>query len=367
MSWADHHAMSERLAADAEAASLRGKLAQARHLYEEAAREEILAFQRLEPTKERTRGIMAVSATSLFYKARDLVGAEGLAHRLLTEEGLPELAIDALRGLLQSIWSEEVRQRAEVSFAPGEVVVSVKGGEVVEGGAPLDLILQKVQTVQSLFFRTAELLRGLPHRRRGLPSRDIQQSVRPWLFQTAPGSYQFAVAIEEPAQTKLFGPEEPSAATLVNEFLRIVRATVDAPDEQLPEIVPDIEYQSTILKLTRSLAPTGRSFSQLDLRGATGGTVTLLPETREAVGRIIRSRPLAPDQGEPEQIGGVLRALHLDKDWIELTTVDGEAVRINRVGEAVDDVIGPMVNHRVTVQVSRIGTRRNFIDIEMDE
>ena len=60
------------------------------------------------------------------------------------------------------------------------------------------------------------------------------------------------------------------------------------------------------------------------------------------------------------------RAVHLDKDWIEVT-VDGQPVRVSRVGEAVDDVIGPMVNHTVAVQVSRVRDRRYFLDIEVEE
>lgn len=39
---------------------------------------------------------------------------------------------------------------------------SVKGGEVITGGAPLDLIVEKVQTIQSMFYRTVECIKDLP-------------------------------------------------------------------------------------------------------------------------------------------------------------------------------------------------------------
>jgi hypothetical protein len=368
MSWREHHERSERLAADAELAILRGELSLGYQLYNEAAQEEVLGLESLDSSKTRTRGITAVSAASLYYKAHELGLAESLAHRFMGQASLPEFAIEGLRGLLQSIWSEEVRQRTGLKFAPGEVIVAVKGGEIIEGGAPLDLILQKVQIVQSLFYRTAELLRGLPHRTRGRPSREIQESFRPWLFQTAPGSYQFAVAVEEPAQASLFETGLPTPEALAGEFLRIVRATVEAPEQELPEIVPDPAYRSTILKLTRNLAPTGRKFSQLDIRGSVGEVISLVPETRTTVTEVIRSSPLPlPDDGQREAIRGVLRALHLDQDWIEVTVAD-EHIRIDRVGETVDDVIGPMVNHGVTVQVSRDARgRRHFLDIEAEE
>lgn len=52
----------------------------------------------------------------------------------------------------------------------------------------------------------------------------------------------------------------------------------------------------------------------------------------------------------------------LDEDWIEVT-VEDEHIRIDGVGEAVDDVIGPMVNRVVEVQVSRDSRGRHFLDI----
>ena len=36
--------------------------------------------------------------------------------------------------------------------------MSVAGGEVVHGGAPLELILQKVEQVSAMFYRTADAL-----------------------------------------------------------------------------------------------------------------------------------------------------------------------------------------------------------------
>jgi hypothetical protein len=271
---------------------------------------------------------------------------------------------------LQSIWSEQVRERANVDFASGQVIVSVKGGEIIEGGAPLDLIVAKVQTVQALFYRTAEFLLGRPHRKRGGPTKDVLETCRPWLFQTSPGSYQFAVAVQEPRQQLLFASGEPRPQEVVDQFLRILRASAEAPEEELPVLVPDSEYRSTFLKLTRNLAPKGKSFSQLEVRSAADTrSVSLVPSTRAAVGQAIRTaRPALPAADEQEQtIRGVLRAVHLDQDWIEVT-VDTDHVRIDHVGEAVDDVIGPMVNHAVVVQVTRDGRGKlHFRDIETDE
>jgi len=372
VSWLEHHRRSEELAGEAEVAARTGDASRSRDLYAKAAEAEEQALADTDRTKTRTLGISAVSTVSLYYKAAQLDSAERVACRWLGlgSASVPGFAAEQIRELLRSIWSEQVRQRANVGFVPGQVVVSVKGGEIIEGGAPLDLIVEKVQTVQALFYRTAELLRGLPHRIRGGPTRDIVESCRPWLFQAAPGSYQFAVAVQEPRQSVLFDSGEPRPQAVADHFMRILRAGVEDPEAQLPDIVPDAAYRTTFLKLTRNLAPTGKTFGQLEVRSAAEmRPVRLTPETRMAVGQAIRAaRPAEPSsEGERQTVSGVLRAVHLDKDWIEVA-VDADHVRIDGLAETVDDVIGPMVNHAVVVQVTRLTRGRlRFRDIELDE
>jgi hypothetical protein len=368
MTWLEHHAASEHLAAEAEMAALKGEESRAQALYGEAARLEALALDDLDTSKVRTLGITAISGVSLYYKAMDFRTAEVLAHKWLANPALPPFAVDDLRALLQTLWSEAARVASSVKFAPGEVLISVKGGEVVQGGAPLDLILEKVQTLQALFYRTAEWLRGDPHRVRGRPSAEVQDSYTPWLFQTVSGSYQFAMALQEPTQLALFGRQGPRAEEVSSEFLRIVEASAEAPLDELPKVVPDQAYRSTILKLTRSLAPTGKRFTRLDIRHPTGRPIILVQDTRRVVNEAIKANsPSRTVPGKRGEIRGVLRALYLDKDWIEVSVGD-DAIKVWRVGEAIDDVIGPMVNHLVIVQVATTEHgRHRFIDIEREE
>ncbi len=174
--------------------------------------------------------------------------------------------MEQLQGLLQSIWSEEVRQNAGFKFSEGALLVSVAGGQSVTGGAPLDLVVSKVEGIQALFFRTVEFLQKQPHRKRGPAPVDVQNICRPWLFQAAPGSYQFAIAIEDVAQRSLFGPEVPSIEEIKETFVALLRDTAEEPETALAERVPNKEYRGTFLKLTRALAPTGKDFSVLTVR-----------------------------------------------------------------------------------------------------
>lgn len=64
----------------------------------------------------------------------------------------------------------------------------------------------------------------------------------------------------------------------------------------------------------------------------------------------------------------MLRGLHLDKDCIEINIPEkNQTIRILKTGEVIDDVIGPMVNHRVIVDVVLKSGKYIFCDIEPEE
>jgi len=368
MTWSAFHSESEKLAIKAQLAARDRKHDLALDLYRRAAEAERRALALVGTEKVRTRAITAVSAVALYFKAREFAAAEQIAHEMLADASLPEFARADLRNLVQAIWTEAAKQSAGVSFLPGQVTVSVKGGEVVTGGAPLDLIVEKVQTIQSLFYRTIEYLQGASHRRRGRPPKEIQDACRPWLFQAAPGSYQFAVAIQKPAQSDFF-KEDVEPERVADHFMEVVGASASEDTTRMESLVPDPAYRSTFLKLTRNLAPTGKSFEAIELRGAGDSR----PVSLGVEARVNIRKALKTEQGEQagaaavtEELRGTLRAVHLDKDWLDVM-VDGLPTHIVGLEDEIDDVIGPMVNRQVVVRVARSGGKYQYIDIELAE
>jgi hypothetical protein len=375
VTWAELHSVSEQRAADAELARRRGDDLAARALYAQAADAEKLAFESLSKDKAKTRGITAVSAVSLFYKALLFEPAEHLAHRCLADEPFPAFARYQLRNLLQVLWTTRAADAIGVSFVSGAVLVSVKGGQVVYGGAPLDLIVNKVSEIQAVFYRTVELLLEKPFRRRGPPPAEVQSLFTPWLFQVPAGSYQFAVRVQEPPQLEIFASDRPKVAEVASTFIDVMRAAVSDPEDGLAKAVPDSDYRQAFLRLARNLAPTGKRYEQLDIVDASSPasrTITFSKEARSDINLAIRKeRPQVPrdTKGSIKELRGLLRGLHLDQDWLELTQEsDGLHVRIVDAGEALDDVVGPMVNRKVIVTVEVIDHQRlRYRDIELDE
>lgn len=368
MTWSDFHGESEKLAIAAQLAAQDRNHELARDLYRRAGDAERRALGLVSTDKVRTRAITAVSAVALCFKAQEFAVAEQLAHEMLADTALPEYARANLRNLVQAIWTEAAKKSAGVSFLPGQVTVSVKGGEVVTGGAPLDLIVEKVQTIQSLFYRTIEYLQGASHRTKGRPSKEVQDACRPWLFQAAPGSYQFAVAIQKSGQADFF-KEDVEPERVAGHFMEVVDASASEDAARIESLVPDPVYRSTFLKLTRNLTPSGKSFEAIELRSAGDfRPVYLGAEARVNIRKSLKSGQTQPEgtMAATEELRGALRAVHLDKDWLDVL-VDGVPTHIVGLEDEIDDVIGPMINKQVVVRVARFGGKCHYVDIELAE
>jgi hypothetical protein len=134
VSWLSWHQISEQLASDAHARARLGDYENARALFAAAAEAENSALEALDGSKTRTIGITVVSTVSLWFKARQYVQAEQLALRWLASSHLPRFAVEQLRALLQGIWTAQTIGSAGISFLPGQVFVSVRGGQTVTGG-----------------------------------------------------------------------------------------------------------------------------------------------------------------------------------------------------------------------------------------
>lgn len=371
MSWGEYHSASERLVSAAELAFRSGNREEAERLYADAAAAETSALAALPREKQRTVGITAVSAVALWYKARHYREAETIAYRSLASNELPPFAVRQLQQLLQMLWAAAAADAAGRQFVPGDVLVSVQGGVVVPGGAPLDLIQQKVEGVQAVLFRVVEMLLNRPLRRRGGPSPEIQEFFRPWLFQAPAGSYQFAVRVETPKQMELF-EAHPEVEQVTSVFFSILRASASDPDVELRSLVPDAGYREAFLNLSRNLAPSGKTFERLEIRDASAPAVEPVAfevASRRQLNTALRKTrpPREPIVEEPVEIRGSLRGVHLDQDWLEVAKPDGESVRIYQTGDVLDDVVGPMVNRKVMVTAVPQKNRLVYRDIETED
>jgi len=386
MSWLVHHTRSEGYASQAEELRRQLESDRAAELYRFAAEAEANALDNLDPSKTRTIGITAVSAVSLYFKAQEFWQARKLAHKWLATDLLPLFAVEELEDLLQVIRFEESRVKSGIQFIEGEVLVSVKGGEILYGAAPLDLVLRKVDQISKIFYRTTEMLLDLPLRKRGSPSQDVKKYCDPWLFQAVPGSYQFSVQVRRPQDHEQLSFPSMSAAAvelrveqITKKFLDVIRAATQDPEGELVEVVPQEDYRKAFLKSAQDLAPpvTGKTFNQIEIKSSGDDEprpVILLPETRSVIKEVLnKSEPKPPESPEYKvtSLNGTLRNLHLDDDWIEIS-INGRSQKIYDAVEEIDDRVGPMVNRRVVAEVlersdKSVEKRYSLRDLQLEE
>lgn len=371
MDWLTHHKKSEELASQAHEHKRHGEAAKAESAFRLAAEAEQAALSLLDASKLRTLGITAVSAVSLWYKGRSFDQAAALAHQYLALPVIAGSAREQLDDLLLTLYNERDKQRMSGQFLPGSVTVAVRGGEVLRGAAPLDLIFEMVKTLQAIFYRVVEWRSGKPLRRHGGPTKDISSNFEPWLVQEAPGSFQFSVAVKVNGQVDMFKPEQLEAADIAMRFLDVVTTlATDATGEASKDLIPEEDYRGTFRKLILNLTPTGGAFESLVIssKDRADVEVALDEATRPRLDGVIKAEQPKPDEvaGEASaEFTGVLRALDLDKDWLKVE-VDGRQLKVKGLLQTVDDVIGPMVNKKVLVRA--IKTKKGdlrFLDIEL--
>jgi hypothetical protein len=386
MSWLVHHTRSEGYASQAEELRRRHERDRAAELYRLAAEAEANALNNVNHSKTRTLGITAVSAVSLYFKAQEFWQARKLAHTWLATDLLPPFAVEELEDLLQVIRFEESRVKSGIQFIEGEVLVSVKGGEVLYGAAPLELVLRKVDQISKIFYRTTEMLLEFPLRKRGSPTQDVKKYCDPWLFQAVPGSYQFSVQVRKPQDHEQLSIPGLSAADvelrveqITKKFLDVIRAATQDPEGELIEVVPQEDYRKAFLKSAQDLAPpvAGKTFNQIEIKSSSDDEprpIILIPETRSVIKEALnKSEPEPPELPEYKvtSLRGTLRNLHLDDDWIEIS-INGKSQKIYGAGEEIDDRIGPMVNRRVVAEVfersdKSIEKRYSLRDLQLEE
>ena len=371
MSWKKHHRESALLATRAEEELHRNDPRAAQVLYARAAAAEEQAVAALDTNKERTLGISVVSTAALYYKSRDLSKAQAVAYRWLGQANLPEFAVNQLRTLLETIWSEECQESLGVKLAPQRILVSAQGADVLRGGARLDLIAPTMQRVLALLRRTAELLSDEPFRVRGPQSKSFKQSFQPWVLQTAPGSYQFAVALREVPRNEGVSGAVSFQSTVVDQSVAILTAAAGEAGVDLREAVPDRAYRGAMLTLARDLSPTGRTHERLVLT-STGAAVnehsiTLDPGTRntfESALRRHKGRGAEDDElMDRGSLVGALRVVDLNGHWLELTE-GGRTVRVSGVPRRAYGRVGRLLDKRVIVHTLRDGNQHRFLRIE---
>lgn len=383
MAGTKHHVRAQELSAEAAALVRDGHRKKALEIFAEAAKLEEMALEIVPQDRVRTRGILAVSVASLLYKAKKLREAQRFLFAVLASEKSVLAAQEAqLRELLEVVW-DELSLPVGSEYAPNQIDVALRGGSVGFGTAPLGLALAKADEIMKLVVRFGEFLGKKPLRTRGAASPDLLELVQARVTQPVAGSYRFSIKLVEPAQHEMFDDDNRAIATSITPlFFDVMRASTStnpAEKAKLKTLVPDDGYRQTMVKLVRNMVPADDSLREIELSSVhrsegeepVRDSVLLSKEVKASLNAVLREeqpKPEGKESAETTTLTGVLRAVHLNDRWLVLVDEHGVEQRCETGENALDDLIGPMVNRRVEVR-GRWETRKvrrafRMIDIE---
>ena len=370
MSWLQHHRVSETHADRADLLMRQGDRTAAAREYLAAAEAEHESLQALDPADLRSYGIIAVSTVALYCQAAQFDSALAIAHTCLAIPDLSAFAKTELQDLVQTMWDEAEQEQAGIRLSSKQLDFTLGGDSILRGAAPMELVSANTHRAESFMYRVAEFWAERPFRQQGKPPREIVNTYPLWLVQSAPGSFRFGLAVGSAAEPQLFSTAQSAQDGIVDTALAIIEAGSNDPRAALPEVVGDPRYRLAFLKLLRDFSPTGRRIERLEIgESSSERSVSLTRWTRQNLNAAIREMTAASESADHEEmitLRGVLRALSLERDWIEVLTDDEPSpVKVSGADESIDDRIGPMVNQDVIV--TAVKTARGalrFRDIE---
>ena len=348
----DQHATAQELSARAASLLAHGRAQEARRVFADAAEKEAAALASVPPDRTKTRSVLSVSVASLLYKGALLDEAERAVFRYLALGDLDGWADTQLRELLQVVTDERTLMTTLARRYSGEsMTVSLRGGEIGVGTGPLDVIVEKAAGFRNLLYRMAEWVGQFPLRHHGLPPKELLDLVQARATEPAAGSYRLEIRLTEPSQPDLFEPIRVAPAELSDRLFKFLECLTAGTLKDLEDMVPQREYRKALLQLTRNIVPSGRRVREIGIYRKTQDRIQSVYLTDALPPRIREAMPRPPKLPTEEHTScrGILRALHLDRNWLTLTLEDGSHITCDTVPDMLDDVVGPMVNRTVLV------------------
>lgn len=344
---------SEKLAIEAEQASLNGNQTRAQDLFAQAAQLEMEVAQLVPSTSPRLRGLLAVSAVALWQRAARYPETEACAHFFLQDQALCEEARLELRRLLTRCWQEADLVRELAPDQPwASLEVNLEGGLVRQGLAPSTVARDRQQAVTKMLVRVAEWQMNEPFRQRGEASQRVLGRAQIYEGSALTGSYglQLYLVSGTPAAEGTLKDVGPLA--IVQQFLTLASAAQEAP-EDLAALVPDDQYRRTFLEHLHDLAPDGQKVGVVSLSCprllSRRAQARLEPQHREALSKAMA----VPAKDVKATHEGLLKVVNLRQCQIGIEIDGGEYLSFRIQKGHHDDTIGTMLNHRVRVQAEQ--------------
>lgn len=370
---ADLHRQAMALADRAMVEAIKGNRDAALGFYRDAfvlereAANEALSAKLGEPTVS----VLHRSAATLALDAREEREAERLVATALALSPPDDIA-DELRDLLEQAHFRRHLSLRGLELNPGEFQFAMTGPAVGFGIVASSEFVERVQTVETLLYRTAERNMRHPFRHHGRRKQSLQQEVAVYVSVPRAASFAVTFKIGSAPQLSLF-PGGTFGDELVEEVLTCFEMLNRRDDDLIRHRIPDPAYFTNFIGLAKRIAPDGR-----DITGV-GFTATAAGAQREVELRRPRKDMPSPEPQElrpmfhPEEPVTVTGRLEFasklnQQNEIRIEPDGGGPVHRVRVPDGLmNDIVKPLWDERVTIHGTRQGDEIFLVSIDPAE
>lgn len=362
----DLHNKAMDLAELAMFARIRGDVTTAENLNRQAllCEKEAADLHAQESAVEPTRSVLYRSAASLALDCGETEMAERLIIIGLSGEPPVEIA-DEMKDLFERANFLRHLELKGFVLDPMQMQFSIAGNAISYGMAPADQFINRVTSTKTLLLRTAERRRQRPFRERGRAVDVAKDDAE--IFLSTPNAASFAVTFRMGRPQLAFDGMDESVA-LIDEFLDCLEVFNRGEDTELKQRVGNEAYYRNFVGLVRNIAPDGDDINLVGFTVIRNGQ-----ERKVAVTRKRAEVPLlSPSDGSDgslstrrEVIKGVLRfADALDSNTIKVQDEHNKKHRIIVPEGLLNDIVKPLWNDTVAVEVSIVGREKHLVNID---
>jgi len=204
---------------------------------------------------EPTRTILLKSAAHLAVDAGEIRLAERLIGTALAGDPPEELA-EELRSTFEEIGFHRHLDLRGVELQDNDLQMVMVGDAVAPGMVASDQFIKRVETFQSLIYRTSESDQGIEYRERGDPKQEIEKPLQ--MYVSVPRAASFAVSLKVASQKGQAEFSFAESSVVVDHLMNRLGMFERAEYEFLSKEIPKKEYFDNFIRLATDLAPDGK-------------------------------------------------------------------------------------------------------------
>jgi hypothetical protein len=248
----------------------------AKSLFIEAFKLEFSAALGVGEEGEPSRSVLLRSAGSLALQAELFREAEIAVAEGLTGNPPPEIA-EELRNLLEQVYFHRHLDLQGIKLGESQIQLSIAGKAIGYGFALSDEILERVEALQKIVYRTVERLNNIEFKE--TPDKKVRKQYGLFLSASRPASFAVTIHLGRPSK-QIALPGINDSKEIFDEIFDNMKLINDANEEAVKRTFADEAYYRNFLGLAKNIAPDGEDVSLVGLTSVRFGKEKRVELTR---------------------------------------------------------------------------------------